>query len=98
MMIRPELDDFIELWTGKSRHDRARMISESAKIRGSNWRKRLLDESYNYTLEICKRLTDSDIVWTLNEIETIQLVAGRLCDMLYEERKLRPKKKKLDSV
>jgi hypothetical protein len=74
------------------------MIRESVKIPGSDWRKRLLDESSNYMLEISKRLTDSDIIWTLNEIKTLQLVAGRFGDMLYKERELRAKKKKLDSV
>lgn len=95
---KPKHYDLIELWTGKTHLDRARMIRESMKIPGSDWRKRLLDESSNYMLEISKRLTDSDIIWTLNEIKTLQLVAGRFGDMLYKERELRAKKKKLDSV
>jgi hypothetical protein len=92
IMIR----EFEKLLTDKDSADFGRIISETPK--GSDWRKRLIDESRDHMFILARQMTDSDINKNLNDMRTIGCMAERFGDVLYEELVRREKQKSMLTI
>lgn len=82
--------------TGMTTADQGKIIKETPKH--VDWRKTLLDESYDHMFQLATRMSKSEINFTLNEVTTLSRVLDKFRDVLLEQRELRDKKEKMSSV
>ncbi len=86
----------LQSWTGKHLVEQAKIISETPK--GSDWRKTLVEKSNEYMLRASLQMSDTQVIRTLNDLRTLQYVAEKLGEMLYEQHEVRQTKNQLASV
>lgn len=90
------VDELLQLWTGKTSEEQAQIHRETPK--GSNWRKRLVEESKDHMFTVFKQMTDSYVIGTVNDMRTVVEIASAFGDMGYQEQELRKKKSAMESV
>jgi hypothetical protein len=90
------VDELIELWTGKSFAEQSQISHDTPK--GTDWRKKLIEESRDHMIKLSKQMTDSYVNGTLNDMRLIGYITNAFGDILYEERELRDKKSKIEGV
>lgn len=83
------IDELLELWTGKTKQQQAEIMISTPK--GSNWRKRLAEESRDHMFKVFKQMTDSYVIGTVNDMRTIVEIATAFGDVGYEEQESRKK-------
>jgi len=90
------VDELIELWTGKTFAEQSQISHDTPK--GTDWRKKLIEESRDHMIKLSKQMTDSYVNGTLNDMRLIGYITNAFGDILYEERELRDKKSKIEGV
>lgn len=63
--------------------------------KGSDWRKKLAEAGAVHMLKISKQMTDVDVSMTLSDMRTVNVLATKFSDILFEEQELRKRNKKL---
>jgi hypothetical protein len=82
-------------WTGKSFHEQGKIIRETC---GKSWYKVLADRSKGHMIELSKKMDDGTVDNTLYKMRQISYLAERFGDILYDEREIRDRNKKIDCV
>jgi len=90
------LNELIELWTGTDSEAQGAIIQQTPK--GSDWRKRLITQSKDHMIKLAKQMTDTYVNGTYNDMRMVSMLASAFGDVLYEERELRERKKKIEGI
>jgi ParB-like chromosome segregation protein Spo0J len=90
------VDELLQLWTGKNKQQQDAIMLQTPK--GSSWRKRLADASRDHMFTVFKRMTDSYVIGTVNDMRTVVEIASVFGDIGYEEQESRKRRSQMEGA